>query len=160
VTLKTKAASKEVAVATSVAEDMSGLVVPTCFGMFQKFNYTTRKMTTTIMVQKILHNGVKEQDVEFEWVMPHLLKIHVALPDWFQMAEQMAQFCLDNEGNMLYPPERSLTMDTSMRTQAFTWLKIMDAFGMQEYLLLRKTCSLIFLSLLSWTSKFQPKEQQ
>ena len=33
------------------------------------------------------------------------------------MAEQMAKFTVDEQGNMLFPPEHPLTMDTSERNQ-------------------------------------------
>ena len=105
--------------AAATEEDLlSGLVVPTSFGMYKKFNYTTRKTTTEMQCRLIVHNGVTVQDIEFEWVTPRILKIGLAWPDWFQNAEQMAQFTLDEDGTMLFPPEHPLTMDTSERNQA------------------------------------------
>ena len=59
-------------------EEKGGLVVPTCFGRFKKFNYTTRKTTTNVLVRQILHNGVSDRDIEFEWEGPRVLKIRVA----------------------------------------------------------------------------------
>ena len=41
----------------------------------------------------------------------------VAWPEWFQYAEQMAAFTEDDQGNIAYPPEHTLTMDTSERNQ-------------------------------------------
>jgi len=65
----------------------------------------------------ILHNGVTLQDIEFEWISARQLKIRVAWPEWFQNPEQMAAFTLDDQGNMMFPPEHSLTMDMSERNQ-------------------------------------------
>ncbi|CAB9512685.1 hypothetical protein SEMRO_550_G164650.1 [Seminavis robusta] len=94
-----------------------GLGVPTSFGMHKKFNYTTRKTTSRLLVRMILNNAVTLQDIEFVSETPRRLKIRVAWPDWFQMAEQMAQFTLDDTGDMIFPPEHPLTMDTSERNQ-------------------------------------------
>jgi len=95
------------------------LQAPMCFGMHRHFNYTTRKTTSKMLIRMILHNGLNAlEDIEFEWITPRNLKVPVAWPDWFQMAEQMAQFTLDEHGNMLFPPEHSLTMDASERNQA------------------------------------------
>ena len=85
--------------------------------MYKQFNYMTRMTTTHMLVRTILHNGVELQDVNYDWISPRVLKIRVAWPEWFQMAEQMAQFTLDDEGNMVFPPEHPLTMDTSERNQ-------------------------------------------
>ncbi|CAB9509262.1 expressed unknown protein [Seminavis robusta] len=117
----TKAKAKAPAPAPAPAEPEAaypGLSAPMAHGMFRKFNYTTRKTEVAMLCRTILHNGVTENDIEFEWQAPRLLMIRVAWPDWFQMAEQMAQFCVDDEGKMLYPPEHPLTMDTSERNQA------------------------------------------
>ena len=100
------------------AADEEGLPVATAFGMYKQFNYTTRKTTKHMLIRSILHNGVELQDVEFEWITPRKLKLRVAWPEWFQMAEQMAQFTLDESGNMVFPPEHPLTMDMSERNQA------------------------------------------
>ena len=100
------------------ADGESGLQVPTSFGVYKAFNYTTRKTTTSVLVCMILHNGVENNDVEFEWVTPRRLKLRAAWPEWFQMAEQMAQFTVDDTGKMIFPPEHPLTMDTSERNQA------------------------------------------
>ncbi|CAB9528702.1 hypothetical protein SEMRO_2296_G322380.1 [Seminavis robusta] len=97
--------------------DHPGLTAPTSFGMFRKFNYTSRRTEVAMLCRMILHNGATVEDIEFEWQAPRLLMIRVAWPDWFQMAEQMAQFCVDDQGQMLYPPDHPLTMDTSERNQ-------------------------------------------
>jgi len=96
---------------------MTGLVVPTCLGMYKKFNCTTRKMSTHMLARMIVHSGVAPQDVLFEWITPRVLRVCLAWPDWFQNAEQMAMFCLDDNGEMLHPPDHPLTMDTSSRNQ-------------------------------------------
>ena len=70
-----------------------------------------------MLIRLILHNGTTLQDVEFEWIAPRKLKLRVAWPEWFQMAEQMAQFTLDEKDEMIFPPEHPLTMDTSERNQ-------------------------------------------
>ena len=57
------------------------------------------------------------QDIDVTWVAPRVLKLRVAWPEWFQMAEQMAEFTIDDSGQMLFPPEHALTMDTSERNQ-------------------------------------------
>ena len=104
--------------AVSVLEDeMAGLSVPTSFGMFKQFNYTTRKTTTSMLVRLILHNGIAQEDVEFEWLTPCVLKLRVARPEWFQNTEQMAEFTTDDQDNIVFPPEHPLTMDTSERNQ-------------------------------------------
>ena len=87
-----------------VHPDDIGLGVPTSFGVHKKFNYTTRQSTTFVLVRVILNNAVTLQDIEFEWVTPRRMKLRVAWPEWFQMAEQMAQFTLDSEGSMVFPP--------------------------------------------------------
>lgn len=57
------------------------------------------------------------QDIKFEWISPHLLKLCVAWPEWFQNAEQMAEFTTDDSGNVAFPLDHPLTMDTSERNQ-------------------------------------------
>lgn len=99
-------------------DDYAGLAAPTSFGMYKQFNYTTRKTSINMLVRTILHNGVSDKDIEFQWITPRVLKLRVAWPDWFQMAEQMAQFTVDDDGIMIFPPEHPLTMDTSERNQA------------------------------------------
>ena len=61
-------------------DNSSGLTVPTCFGLFKQFNYTTRKTATKMLIRLILHNGVTNQDIEFEWVTNRRLKLRVAWP--------------------------------------------------------------------------------
>lgn len=96
---------------------MSGLVVPTCFGKCKKFNCTSRKTTTQVLIRVLLHNAITIQDIECEWTTPRVLKIAVAWPQWFQNAEQMAEFTKDDTGDILFPPEHALTVDTSERNQ-------------------------------------------
>jgi len=82
--------------------------------MLCSFNYTTRKTTLKMLIRKILHNGLNLlEDIELEWITPCNLKIWAAFPDWFQMAEQMAQFTLDDQGNMFFLPKHALTTDVS-----------------------------------------------
>ena len=100
-----------------MAPTVSGLAVPTCFGIHKTFNYTTRSCTSHILARLILHNSLTLQDVELDWETPRRLKVRVAWPEWFQMAEQMAQFTLDEEGLMIFPPEHELIMDTAVRNQ-------------------------------------------
>ena len=102
---------------TTQGDDHGGLVVPTSLGMYKKFNYTTRKMATYMLARMIIHSGVTHQDIEFEWITPRVLKVRIAWPEWFQNAEQMAMFCLNENGEMIYPPDHPLTMDTSARNQ-------------------------------------------
>lgn len=94
-----------------------GVPAPTCFGGYKQFNYTTRVSVKSLLVRMILHNGVTENHIQFEWLTPRVLKIRIAWPEWFQFAEQMAEFTLDEQGNMVFPPEHPLTMDTSERNQ-------------------------------------------
>jgi hypothetical protein len=96
-------------------EEASHLSVPTSFGMWKRFNYTTRSTTTRMLIRLILHNGVCANDIQFEWITPRKLKLMVAWPEWFQYAEQMAAFTTDEDGNVLFPPDHPLTMDTSER---------------------------------------------
>lgn len=95
-----------------------GISAPTSFGMWKRFNYTSRKTTTSMMIRVIVHNAVRSQDIQFEWLTPRRLKLRVAWPEWFQFAEQMAEFTMDDEGNCKFPPEHALTMDTSERNQS------------------------------------------
>ena len=99
------------------SEDTVGLGVPTSYGCHKVFNYTTRKSSSFFLCRLIVHNGVTMQDLRLEWIAPRVLKLCLAWPDWFQMAEQMAQFTVDDEGNMIFPPEHPLTMDTNERNQ-------------------------------------------
>jgi O-glycosyl hydrolase len=71
-----------------------------------------------MIIRMILHNGVEMQDIQFDWVTPRLLKLRVAWPEWFQYAEQMAQFTTNDEGKPKYDADHQLTMDTSERNQA------------------------------------------
>jgi hypothetical protein len=94
-----------------------GMTVPTSFGLYPKFDYTRRVMEPTMLVRMILHNGVEPQDIQFEWINARRLQLRTAWPEWFQNAEQMAAFTLDDEGEPLFPPHHALTMDTSARNQ-------------------------------------------
>ena len=77
----------------------------------------THHTTTKVLVHTILHNSIALQDVQFEWIGPCQLKIRVAWLEWFQMAEQMAQFTLDENGEMVFPFKHPLTMDTLEHNQ-------------------------------------------
>jgi len=70
-----------------------------------------------MLIRVILHNGVTQEDLEFEWITPRYLKLRIAWPEWFQNAEQMAAFTCDDDGKVVCPPEHALTMDTSERNQ-------------------------------------------
>mmetsp|Transcript_3137 Transcript_3137/g.5671 ORF Transcript_3137/g.5671 Transcript_3137/m.5671 type:complete len:279 (+) Transcript_3137:145-981(+) len=94
-----------------------GISAPVSFGMWDQFNYTTRVTSTKIMIRVIVHNAVELQDIEYEWVDKRTLRIRIAWPEWFQMAEQMAAFTVDEDGNIVFPPEHALTMDMSRRNQ-------------------------------------------
>ena len=83
----------------------------------QTFNYATRRPSRHILVRSLLHNAVTLEDIVFEWLTPRRLKFRIAWPEFFLYAEQMAAFTLDAAGNMLFPPEHGLTMDTSRRNQ-------------------------------------------
>lgn len=63
--------------ATLNNDNHMSLPVPTCYGSYKKFNYTTRVATEHVMVRKIIHNGVNSEDVTFEWLNPKLLKLRV-----------------------------------------------------------------------------------
>jgi hypothetical protein len=93
----------------------AGLSVPVSFGMWKEFNYTSRAMSTRMLIRLILHNGVGTNDIQFEWIDSRKLKLMVAWPEWFQYAEQMATFTTDEDGQLLFPPDHQLTMDTSER---------------------------------------------
>jgi hypothetical protein len=58
-----------------------------------------------MLVRMILHNGVEASDIQFEWISPRKLKLRTAWPEWFQNSEQMAAFTIDDEGNVIFPPE-------------------------------------------------------
>ena len=95
----------------------SGIGLPTSFGCHKLFNYTSRKTSSHFLCRLIVHNGVTMKDVELAWEAPRLLKLRLAWPEWFHFAEQMAQFTTDKDGNLLFPPEHPLTMDTNERNQ-------------------------------------------
>jgi hypothetical protein len=99
------------------SSEEQGLQVPTCSGSFTKFNYTTRRQTTHVMIRMIVHSAVTKQDVEFEWFTPRKLKVRVAWPEWFLYAEQMAAFTIDKDGSVVFPPEHALTMSTANNNQ-------------------------------------------
>jgi hypothetical protein len=94
------------------------LSVPTAFGSYKEFNYTTRKTTCKILIRQLVHGAVEKGEVEYEWITPRKLKTRIAWPEWFRCAEQMASFTTDADGNIVYPPEHLLTMDTSEQNQA------------------------------------------
>jgi hypothetical protein len=114
-----KATTSQAAPENLLHAENHGLSAPTSYGMWKKFSYTSRKTTTSMMIRVIVHNAVQSKDIQFEWVTPRRLKLRVAWPEWFQYAEQMAEFTIDAEsGEPRFPPEHPLTMDTSERNQA------------------------------------------
>jgi hypothetical protein len=99
------------------AEEQS-VSIPTSFGSYKEFNYTTRKTTTKILIRQLCHSALEVSDCEYEWITPRKLKIRMAWPEWFRCAEQMAGFTKDDEGKIVFPPEHPLTMDTSERNES------------------------------------------
>jgi len=114
------AAANAAAAVEAAADDefASGLSAPASFGMFKKFNCTTRVSNTFMLVRMIVHNGVNVQDIEFAWISPRVLKLRLAWPEWFQNAEQMAEFMHRDDGQPLFPPDHPLAVDTPERNQA------------------------------------------
>ena len=99
-------------------EQPSTIRIPTSVGSYKLFDYTTHVMTAHILVHMLLHSAVVLEDILFEWISPSQLKFSIAWPMFFQNAEEMATFTLDNAGNMVFPPTHPLTMDTSRRNQS------------------------------------------
>lgn len=97
--------------------DAQCIPCPTCFGAHDTFDYATRKSSKHLLARTLLHNAVTIADLTFVWITPRRLKFSIAWPDFFQFAEQMAAMTTDTNNNMLFPPEHSLTMDTSRRNQ-------------------------------------------
>lgn len=60
-----------------------GLQVPTSTGTYTKFSYTTRRMTSFVMIRMIVHSAVTNQDIELQWETPRKLQVSVAWPEWF-----------------------------------------------------------------------------
>lgn len=85
------------------------LSLPTSFGSYRKFNYTSRKKVERVCVRILVHSAVELQDIEYIWVTPNVLKLVIYWPEWFAYAEQMAMVVVDEEGNSVYPPEHPLT---------------------------------------------------
>jgi hypothetical protein len=94
-----------------------GLRVPTSFGSHSTFDYTTRRDSTNILVRSLLHSAITLDDITFEWESPRVLKFRIAWPEFFLKAEEMATFTTYDNGDMVFPPEHALTMDTSRRNQ-------------------------------------------
>ncbi len=97
--------------------DVPGLSVPMCFGIFNEFNFTTRRDIDRVLMRMIFHNAVEERDIQFRWISPRKCMIRVAWPDWFRFAEQMAAFTTDSDGNIMFPPRHPITMDTARRNE-------------------------------------------
>ncbi len=98
--------------------DTPGLSVPMYFGIFNDFNFTTRRDIDRVMMRMIFHNAVEERDIQFRWISPRKCLIRVACwPDWFRFAEQMAAFTSDSDGNIMFPPRHPITMDTARRNE-------------------------------------------
>jgi hypothetical protein len=85
------------------------LSLPTTFGSYRKFNYTSRKKVERICVRILTHSAVELRDIEYSWVTPRILKLVVYWPEWFTFAEQMAMFVIDSNGKPVYPPDHPLT---------------------------------------------------
>lgn len=93
-------------------DEYPALPYPVTFGFYQSFDYTSRKKVGRVMVRMLAHSAVELRDIEYEWVTPRVLKFRVAWPEWFQYAEQMALFVIDNDTNLpMFPPEHPLTED-------------------------------------------------
>jgi hypothetical protein len=86
-----------------------GMTCPTSSGHFMKFDYTNRRETQIVMNRVLVHGAVDSNQVEFEWIHSKKLKYRIAWPDFFQYPEQMANFCVDDEGNVKYGPDHPLT---------------------------------------------------
>lgn len=95
----------------------TGLSCPVCWGMFNDFNFTTRKDSDRVLMRIIVHNAVENNDVQFKWVTPRKIEIRIAWPDWFRFAEQMAAFTTDDAGNTMFPPRHPITTDTARRNE-------------------------------------------
>ena len=91
---------------------------PTTFGVHKKFSYQTRSSSYHILCRVIIHNAVEKDDLLYEWVTPRQLLVHICCPVWFQEAEQMAEFTVDDDGRAIFPPEHEVTFDTAERNQA------------------------------------------
>ena len=103
---------------TIASNDMSEHIsVPTMSGQHQVFNYTTRRMSTQVLVRMIVHSGLEMQDIEYDWLSSQKLQLRMAWPDWFQYPEQMATFVLDENGLPVFPPEHQLTFDMAARNE-------------------------------------------
>lgn len=94
---------------------MPHLSVPTAYGRYRHFNYTTRRSSERMMVRMLLHGAVTPRDVSFNWYSPKVLEVKVAWPQWFTFAEQMAALTADDDGVIQFPPEHQMTMDMSER---------------------------------------------
>jgi hypothetical protein len=66
-----------------VDTEEQSLTVPTSFGSFKEFNYTTRKTSTLVLIRQLCHSALEKTDVEYEWITPRKLKIRMA---WHGMA--------------------------------------------------------------------------
>jgi hypothetical protein len=107
VTGLSQAPSPSVAIANDPYPPLS---YPTTFGTYKWFNFTSRREQMRTVIKVLVHNGLKRRDIQFEWITPRILKIQIAWPEWFKFAEQMANFCTDEDGNVLFPPEHALTV--------------------------------------------------
>jgi hypothetical protein len=105
----------------SVPDSSEGaLTCPTASGYFKKFDYTNRVSYATIMTRVLVHGAVQASMVDFEWINKRLLKYRCAWPEFFQYPEQMASFCRDADGNIIYGTEHPLTMDFAERIASMT----------------------------------------
>jgi hypothetical protein len=90
-------------------DDYHPLSLPTTYGSYKQFNYTSRKKVERVCVRVLTHSAVELQDIEYSWVSPSILKLVIYWPEWFAYAEQMAMFVVDEAGEPVYPPDHPLT---------------------------------------------------
>ena len=98
-------------------ESDNALPYPVCWGMYNEFNFTTRKDSDRVLLRIIVHNAVEHDDVQFKWISPRKVEIRIAWPDWFRFAEQMAMFTTDDNGQALFGARHPITMDTARRNE-------------------------------------------
>lgn len=65
----------------------------------------------------LLHSAVTLTDTVFEWGTPRLLKFRIAWPEFFLKSEKLAELTADDHGNIVFPPNHSLTMNMSRCNQ-------------------------------------------
>lgn len=93
----------------------SGIPAPTSFSSHETFDCCTRRSSEFVLARALSHNAVVLVDLVFEWLTPRILKFRVAWPEFFLMAEQMAELTQDDSGDLIFPPNHALTMNMSRR---------------------------------------------